>query len=238
MTEIGEIILLGFLVFALPGWQVYKGRSLKLRLEKEGNLNRQKLYNKSTFSLLGLTLFAITFWYFLGFGWENFKSPTGKNNFEMGWIAFAAITSAGFILWNLFLIKNQSNPKIILNKFGKILNFLPQSMREFQLYILLSITAGITEEILFRGILIFLLSKWLGVYLAAALALIPFGLSHTYQGKKGILRTGLIGLFLTLIYLISGSLIPAMIFHAGLNIGTGLLTFGLAGTSNQKNAKV
>ena len=41
-----------------------------------------------------------------------------------------------------------------------------------------------------------------------------FGLAHLYQGWKGIAATFVLGLALTAVYLVSRSLIAAIVFHA------------------------
>jgi hypothetical protein len=40
-----------------------------------------------------------------------------------------------------------------------------------------------------------------------------YGLSHAYQGLKGILQTALTGFSFSIVFVLSGSLLPAMVFH-------------------------
>ena len=60
---------------------------------------------------------------------------------------------------------------------------------------------------------------------AAVFSVVAFGLAHAYRGMKGILGSGTVGLLLTLVILISGSLWPAIALHALADIGQGLVTW-------------
>ncbi len=90
----------------------------------------------------------------------------------------------------------------------------------------LSITAGVCEELLFRGLLPALLaallqgpSPWLVILLAA----VAFGLAHAYQGVTGVVVTGILGAVLGVVYLTTGSLFVVMVLHALLDARVGLL---------------
>jgi membrane protease YdiL (CAAX protease family) len=94
---------------------------------------------------------------------------------------------------------------------------LPTTKKEKKLWNYVSITAGVTEEIIYRGFLIFALtflfpnfSIWLIVLLASLL----FGLAHTYQGLvTGVLRTTVFGIIFSILYIGSGSILPLIGFH-------------------------
>jgi membrane protease YdiL (CAAX protease family) len=105
----------------------------------------------------------------------------------------------------------------IRRAFAGIPGLIPDNAAERRIWVVLSLTAGICEEILFRGFLIrFLHEGGLALPIVGALALscLCFGLGHAYQGYKGILHTTLAGLGFGLLFLLSGSLIPCVILHA------------------------
>ena len=77
-----------------------------------------------------------------------------------------------------------------------------------------ALTAGITEEIIFRGFLIGVLSLVMPLPAAAAIAVAVFVVGHAYQGMAGMLRILPISIGLTVILLLSGSLWPCIILHA------------------------
>lgn len=91
--------------------------------------------------------------------------------------------------------------------------FMPQSSDERHLFNLLGITAGITEEIIFRAYLIWGLSMMMPIWAAALVSLIIFTFLHIYQGVKNLPAIFIIGGLVTLIYLWSGSIWPAIAVH-------------------------
>jgi len=95
-------------------------------------------------------------------------------------------------------------------------HLLPRTRRERLLFCLVVIpTAGIAEEILFRGLAISRLAHLLNgaVWPAALLAALAFALGHLYQDGVGVARAGLLGLVLSLPYVVSGSILPSILAH-------------------------
>lgn len=104
---------------------------------------------------------------------------------------------------------------------------LPHTREERNCFFLLAVTAGVWEEILYRGFLTWYLSGLFGLWLTVLLSSALFGLAHLYQGWKGVLRTGAAGVVLSGLYLLTGSLWAPMLLHALVNIIGGLVAFDL-----------
>ncbi len=100
---------------------------------------------------------------------------------------------------------------------------LPHERAELPRFRALSLTAGVCEELLFRGYLIWYFVHWLGLLPAAALSSALFGVGHLYQGVRGMLITALFGAFLAAVYLVSGSLLMPIAIHAAMDIHSGSL---------------
>ena len=98
---------------------------------------------------------------------------------------------------------------------------MPRSDDEMRWFKRLAVTAGICEELLYRGYLIWYLGHRLALVPAVVIAALIFGLGHAYQGLRGILLTTLVGLFMSAIYLLSGSLFACMMFHALMDLHAG-----------------
>lgn len=111
-----------------------------------------------------------------------------------------------------------------VEKLRHLERMLPRTRRELNLFYGVSVTAGICEELLYRGYLLWYLGHWLGIGPAIGLASAIFGLGHAYQGWKGIATTGVVGLLFAGIYLASGSLWPAMALHALTDAHAGALS--------------
>jgi membrane protease YdiL (CAAX protease family) len=91
-----------------------------------------------------------------------------------------------------------------------------------------SFTAGVCEELLFRGWLLWYFAEFAPYPVAIALSLASFGLGHAYQGVRGIVLTTLLGAVLLAIYLVAGTIWPAMLFHAAFDAANGLLGYAVA----------
>ena len=93
---------------------------------------------------------------------------------------------------------------------------LPTTEKERRLWNYVSITAAVTEEIIYRGFLIFALAfvfPHFSIWLIMLLASLLFGLAHTYQGLTGVLRTTVFGIVFSILYIGLGSILPLIVFH-------------------------
>lgn len=89
----------------------------------------------------------------------------------------------------------------------------PHTPGELRVWYLTALTAGCCEEVIFRGFLLALAAKLVGVVAAVAITVVMFGLFHAYYGLMGILKTAALGLFFALVALWSASLIPVVVIH-------------------------
>ncbi len=92
--------------------------------------------------------------------------------------------------------------------------YLPRTASDYFLWIMLSASAALGEEMSFRGFLITRLTPVLGNFGAAALlSSIAFALGHAYQGLVGVIFTGVYGLLFSLMLFWRKSIFPCMIAH-------------------------
>lgn len=101
-----------------------------------------------------------------------------------------------------------------------VAHLLPRTPAERWHALAMSVTAGVCEEIVYRGLLIALGVGALGLSTtaAAALALAVFAVGHLYQGWKSMLAVALAGCALTALYLATGSLLLPILMHALMDI--------------------
>jgi len=100
---------------------------------------------------------------------------------------------------------------------------LPQSTVELLPYLGLATTAGLCEEFLYRGFVMAVLSSaGLGAGLVVLGSSLLFGLAHSYQGRGGMVMTFLVGVLLGVSRLTYNSLVPAVFWHAAVDVVAGV----------------
>lgn len=93
---------------------------------------------------------------------------------------------------------------------------IPRSKVEKKWFLLVSLTAGICEELVWRGCLIFLLSNIfssVNIIVIYMVSCILFGLAHCYQGMYGVIKTSIIAILFVMIYYVTDSIIPGTVLH-------------------------
>lgn len=98
---------------------------------------------------------------------------------------------------------------------GDIASMLPRNRQELRLGALLSINAGVLEELLFRLALPTLIFGASGSAIAAvAGSILFFGALHLYQGLPGIIGTSVIGAVFMFVFAVSGAIWVPIVLHA------------------------
>jgi len=104
-------------------------------------------------------------------------------------------------------------PQRVLEQFGREL--MPKEVPLWQIILLISILPGICEEIAFRGTLLYGLRRKLRPVALALTVGVIFGLFHVTLFR--ILPAAFLGVMLTATALLTGSIFPGMVMHAGNN---------------------
>ena len=109
---------------------------------------------------------------------------------------------------------------------------IPRNTLERRLAIAVSLTAGVCEEVLYRGFFLWYLMSWLPGWIAVAISAVVFGIAHLYLGWGGVLKATIAGIIFGAAYLLTGSLWVPIALHAVVDISsflTGSIAFGCAG---------
>ena len=103
---------------------------------------------------------------------------------------------------------------------------LPQSHLELVLWIFVGITAGVSEEFIFRGYLQQQLTAWSrNVPIAIVTSAVLFGCMHFYQGIEGAIAIAVLGALYGICAWRMGSLRGVMIAHTLQDITAGLVHY-------------
>jgi membrane protease YdiL (CAAX protease family) len=101
------------------------------------------------------------------------------------------------------------------------LALLPRTAGERRLFTAVGVTAGVCEEWLYRGFFLAVVAALAGglpTGVLVVIAALAFGLAHAYQGKAGVLTTGLVGGVMAALYLETGSLLLPVLLHAAIDL--------------------
>lgn len=145
-----------------------------------------------------------------GLGLDTDSSAT----FWTGYVAFAIVIR---LVVNRSRMKNPARPARIEANLARASAIMPASPAERRWWAVVSVGAGVGEELLYRSFLMYYFgtySPWLPWPAGLVLSAVIFGLAHLYQGRRGIVNAGALGLLFGLLYRVSGSIIPAMLLHA------------------------
>lgn len=167
------------------------------------------------FILLGLVwvgarLANLKFKDLIGGRWESFESFLLDLAIAFGfWFVCLAV------LWGLGQLVGLADPSRVAEAKRLLQAIGPRSGKELLFWVLLSSSAGLCEEIIFRGYLqrqfgAILGNVWIGMLISAGI----FGLSHGYEGSRRMLLIAVYGALFGTLAIFRKSLRPGMIAHA------------------------
>jgi len=232
-------ILVAILFIAMPILSVTDYRKLESRLDAGLPTARVLFYRNMIAWSWALTLAVAALWLvyerslpLLGFG------------FEPGWglwtgLAITVVVCGLIIAGPIAQRRDPERAKATASQLESIKSMIPRTDREAREFSALSITAGICEEILYRSYLVLYFASTFaigGLWAGALLSSLAFGLAHTYQGPKGVLKTGLFGLVMAGLYLLSGSVWLVIAIHTVLDLVNGRMARDLF-TADEPPAK-
>jgi len=152
-------------------------------------------------------------------------APLGLVPDPYGWqwlaVAVGFVLSAVLVLQTVSVTKKPELLADMRSKLGDLEHMVPTNQREQRAFTRLSITAGICEEILYRGFVLAILAGAIGTWPAVLVSSVIFGLAHIYQGPRGVVKTATVGLVLALLTVFSGSLFTAIIVHVIMDVTSG-----------------
>lgn len=131
----------------------------------------------------------------------------------LGWLLTAGLL-VGIAGGTVMVRRQLRDPELrreAMTAADRVRGILPRDAGERSWFAVVAVTAGVTEEVVFRGFLIPYV-EWLlpgdggtvTVVAAAVVAGVGFGVSHLYQGAVGVALTAAIGIALGLLYPLLG----------------------------------
>jgi membrane protease YdiL (CAAX protease family) len=115
----------------------------------------------------------------------------------------------------------------IKDKMKDVSHFIPKTKIEFEWFIILSISAGICEEIIFRLFLFEFLNETSHLLVAFVLTNIVFAITHIATGKQNLINSFILGLLFSAIYYFTKNIWIAVFLHIAIDINAGILAYRL-----------
>ena len=137
----------------------------------------------------------------------------------------------GFVLYLgglvlMFAVAVVLKPVGLTHERSAVQALLPHSYFEMGIWILVSATAGVCEEFIFRGYLLQQLIRWLGnVPTAIGVSAIVFGFMHLYEGTAAVAIISVLGGYYAMMAVRRGNLRRVMVAHFLQDALTGMFLF-------------
>ncbi|HET9496291.1 MAG TPA: CPBP family intramembrane glutamic endopeptidase [Chloroflexia bacterium] len=152
---------------------------------------------------------------------------SGASAEQLGWAPASPLRDVGLgiIVGLLTQLVANSVTLLAIKRLGKEIyspvvmrNIMPRTRAEWVLVPAALALAVLLEELLFRSLLVGALGQSLPVWLLAAVFAAVFGLMHSPQGSLGIIMTGIMGFWLSALFIWSGSLLLPLTAHYVINL--------------------
>ncbi len=213
-----------FVVLIFVAFPIYSALTFPAavrHIQAVGESARVAAYRQVIAIWLIFTAVLLTFWIvtdreflLLGFQWPSLgKALIGA--------AIGLIVTALLVLPLRSAANGGDSRSVIPEHMESVLVFLPQTTREQRWFQGVSFNAGVTEEIVFRGYLLWYLQQFVSVYWAAAIAVAAFGLAHLYQGVRNLPGLLFVSAVTVGLYVYTASLLIPVIFHILLDVTQG-----------------
>jgi membrane protease YdiL (CAAX protease family) len=206
-------LLVAYMVLVMPWIGRYKYRKLQRRLATGEPDARVRFYRLTVLQQWALVVLILVFVRIASLPWRaiGLAPPASWSITRDLFITFAIAIVISVIL---FRCTGDRFLRRLLKMAGAL---IPENPTERFWFGAISLGAGVTEELLFRGFLFWYLGFFFPQLSLVQLIVISsamFGFCHIYQGALGIVGTGVLGAVLMWMYLSTESLILPITIHA------------------------
>lgn len=211
----------------LPANSMMRAKQQLQAIEEWDTPMKVAVYRGNSLFLWFIALVVVVIWMLTGRPLKllGFQPPLADS-----WGQIGIITLIFLVAYGIDVGTDLLNPRSIAKAkkhLEKHTPFIPATSYEMRQFLLVAVTAGICEEIIFRG---FFITYFLNLFgdntqgqaIALIVPTILFALAHYYQGWKAIGKIALLSLAFGYIYLISRSLWIPIILHTLVDWWSGL----------------
>jgi len=158
-------------------------------------------------------------------------------SWSLTWLTLACLLFCliCYLSWSINKLRqDNTNDSNIRAGIGSVLWLLPATKQEMKRFVFaVSPSAGICEEILYRGFLLGMLNEVVHMSAAIVISSIAFATPHLYQGMIGFIKTFILGTLFAVIVIVSESLLLAIILHTVIDMYVGLMSYFILNRSTE-----
>jgi membrane protease YdiL (CAAX protease family) len=182
-----------------------------------GVTDRERFYLRSIITKWGITAVLAVSLMLSGWAGESVGLRAVDSWEPLLWLIGIILVGGALVGWRLRTDRRRARLRRAARTF---LHLIP-GRGEKGIFIAFALTAGITEELLFRSFgfayVLWMAPHW-SLDRVAIVTSIAFGLVHRYQGIKGIAATALVGWVLAQLYIETGSILAPVVVHSVLDL--------------------
>jgi uncharacterized protein len=206
-------LLAAYAVLVAPWLSCVLYQRARKRFLAGDRLAKVRFYRSGVAEQIVTTVLVLGLW---RFGGTSGSSLGIRTPYSWLWSTSVLFVLAALLLWSGARMRPKAEK--IRQRFQDSLGMLfAESHRERLWFGALSVGAGISEELVYRGFLMWYLGEYvphINTTEKILLTSVVFGLGHVYQGWKQAITTGIGGAVLALLYVLSGSLLLPAVVHA------------------------
>ena len=178
---------------------------------------RERFYRRAILSIpLVVAIFAVVVWAggeswrAAGISWDRRATERALPASLLG------LAGALVVLAVVATVLGKVAPAVVRRASDATKLLAPTTARERRLWPFVALTAGVTEELLYRGLFVVhlhaLVPSWRPAVLVV-LSAVAFGLAHRYQGPFGVVSSGVLGLAFGIVALVVGNVLVVVVLH-------------------------
>jgi CAAX protease family protein len=229
IAETSRLPIEHLVVLLIALWSLVEARwfypMLLRRLHRGEPGARLHIYNALIVPIWAATLLVAGIWWVRHRPWEWLRLTAGTPVQAVTGAALAAVVIGFGLLQRGQIAERPAMQDALRRQLRRFEAMIPHTPAESRMWVFVSLSAGLCEELLFRGYLIWYAGAWLPLLPAVLFSSALFAAGHAYLGRRQVVVTGIGGLAFAAIVLVSGSLWPAMLIHFALDWNSGDLGY-------------
>lgn len=229
MTEVAVALTAALAVLAVtyaPRRAAANVAQLRKDLETDPDA-RVRFYRRALLSLpLVTALYVLVVrlggesWRDAGISWDRTATDRAVPASVAGMLGALAVVAV------VAVVVSKVKPGLVEQASAATKTLAPTTRRERRLWPAVSLTAGVTEELLYRGLFVVHLHALVPALRPGALAVasaVAFGLAHRYQGPFGVVSSGVLGLAFAVVTIVVGNVLVVVALHTFWDVVAGFL---------------